>query len=46
MANTIANDALRSAIGFAMKAGKLASGDFSVDKAVRSGRAKLVIFDS
>ena len=45
-ANTIANDALRSAVGFAMKAGKLANGDFSVDKAVRSGRAKLVIVDS
>ena len=46
MANTIANDALRSAVGFAMKAGKLANGDFSVDKAVRSGKAKLVIVDS
>ena len=28
-----------------MKAGKIASGDFSVEKAVRSGTAKLVMLD-
>lgn len=46
MGKTEATEALRSAVGFAMKAGKLKSGDFSVDKAVKTGRAGLVILDS
>ena len=36
---------LNNSIGLAMKAGKIASGDFSVEKAVRSGTAKLVMLD-
>ena len=40
------NEAVRNAVGFAMKAGKLASGDFAADKAVKSGRAHLIIVDS
>lgn len=36
---------LSGAIGFAMKAGKLKTGDFSVEKLVRAGRAKLVLID-
>lgn len=36
---------LNNAIGLAMKAGRIASGDFSVEKAVRSGTAKLVMVD-
>lgn len=39
------NDALYNAVGFAMRAGKLASGSFTVEKAVKSGRAKLIIID-
>lgn len=30
-------------IGLAMKAGKLASGEFSTEKAVKSGKAKMVL---
>ncbi len=37
---------LSNAIGLAMKAGKCQSGDFSVEKLVRAGNAKLVILDS
>lgn len=36
---------LTSAIGFAMKAGKIVSGDFSVEKIARSGRARLLLLD-
>ena len=36
---------LTSAIGFAMKAGKLVSGDFSVEKLARSGKARLLLID-
>ena len=32
-----------SLIGLAMKAGKVASGEFSTEKAVKEGKAKLVI---
>lgn len=39
------NNALYNAVGFAMRAGKLASGSFAVEKAVKSGRAKLIIVD-
>jgi ribosomal protein L7Ae-like RNA K-turn-binding protein len=34
---------ISSYIGFAMKSGKLASGEFSVEKAVKDGKARLVI---
>ena len=40
------NSKLSSAIGFAMKAGKLISGDFTVEKTVRARKAKLVLIDS
>lgn len=36
-------DRLRSMIGIAQKAGKLASGEFSAESSVKSGEAKLVI---
>ncbi len=36
---------LNTALGFAMKAGKLAVGEFAAQKAVRSGSAKLMILD-
>lgn len=39
------NNALYNAVGFAMRAGKLASGSFAVEKTVKSGRAKLIIVD-
>ena len=42
----IMNSKLNSAIGFAMKAGKLVSGDFTVEKVVRARRAKLALIDS
>jgi len=32
-----------SLIGIAMKAGKVASGEFSVEKAVKTGKARIVI---
>ena len=34
-----------SAIGFAMKAGKVQSGDFSAEKLLRAGKAKLLLLD-
>lgn len=36
---------LANAIGLAMKAGKLKSGDFVVEKLVRAGKARLVLMD-
>lgn len=36
-------DKLLSMLGLAAKAGKLKSGEFSVDKAIKEGKAKLVI---
>ncbi len=39
------NSKITSAIGFAMKAGKLVSGDFSAERAVRAGRAKIALID-
>ncbi len=36
---------LCSAVGFAMKAGKLKTGDFAVEKLVRAGKAQLVLID-
>ena len=41
-----AEQKLFSVLGFAMKAGKVRSGELSVEKAVKSGRAKLVAIDS
>lgn len=34
---------IKSALGLAQKAGKLASGDTSVENAIKSGKAKLLI---
>ena len=36
-------DKISSYIGFAMKAGKLSSGEFSVEKSVKDGKAFIVI---
>ena len=40
-----ADDRLQNALGLAMKAGKCVSGDFAVEKAVREGRARIVLLD-
>jgi ribosomal protein L7Ae-like RNA K-turn-binding protein len=40
------NSRLISAVGFAMKAGKLVCGDSSAEKAVRGGKAKLALIDA
>ncbi len=37
------SDKASSYIGFAMKSGKLVSGEFSVEKAVKEGKAQVVI---
>ena len=37
---------LWNAMGFAMKAGKMAAGEFAAEKALKSGAAKLVIVDT
>ena len=39
------NDRLRNAIGLAMKAGRISSGDFAVEKLTRAGKALLVLID-
>jgi len=39
-------DRKASAIGFAMKAGKVQSGDFLTEKLLRAGKAKLVLLDT
>lgn len=36
----------RAALGFAQKAGKLLTGDFACEKAIKSGKAKLTILDA
>lgn len=36
---------LLSALGFAMKAGKVRSGELQAEKAIKSGRAKLAVID-
>lgn len=41
-----AGNGVRNALGFAMKAGKVASGDFAAEKALKSNRAKLIIMDA
>ncbi len=40
------DEALRSALGLAQRAGKLLSGDFACEKAVKSGKALLVALDA
>lgn len=40
------NEKLASALGFAMKAGKLRSGEFAAAKAVKEGRALAAVLDS
>ena len=37
---------LRSALGFAMKAGKVRSGELAADRTLKSGKACLVVIDS
>lgn len=37
---------LCNAIGLAMKAGKLVSGDFAAEKTIRANRAKLILLDA
>ena len=39
------NGRLLNAVGLAMKAGRLQSGDFAVERLVRGGGAKLVLID-
>lgn len=39
-------DKLRAALGLARKAGRVASGELSAEKALKSGRAKLAAVDS
>ncbi|MBO6060671.1 MAG: ribosomal L7Ae/L30e/S12e/Gadd45 family protein [Clostridia bacterium] len=40
-----ANEKLRTALGFAQKAGKLRSGEFAVTKELKAGRALVVVLD-
>ncbi len=40
------NNKLNSAIGFAMKAGKLKSGDFVTEKLLRAKNAKIALIDA
>ena len=39
----MARDRILNLIGLAMKAGKVVSGEFSVEKCIKSGKARLVI---
>jgi len=39
-------DRLTNAVGLAMKAGRLVSGDFAVEKLLRAGKAKLALVDA
>lgn len=41
-----AQDKLKNAVGLSMRAGKCASGAFSVEKLVRAGKAQLVLLDA
>lgn len=36
----------RNAIGLAMKAGRIVSGDFAAEKTVRAGNARLILLDA
>lgn len=38
-------DKLRSALGFAMKAGKIKSGELAAEQSIRSGRALVAVVD-
>ncbi len=40
------NEALKNALGFAQRAGKVTAGDFACEKAVKSGKALLVAVDA
>ena len=42
----MARDRILNLIGLAMKAGKVVSGEFSVEKCIKSGKARLVIIAS
>ncbi len=46
MLNVVDAQRFKTAIGFAMKAGKVCSGEFSVERAIKSCTAKLVAIDS
>ena len=37
---------LHNAVGLAMKAGRIQSGDFTVERTVRAGKARLVLMDA
>lgn len=39
------NDRVRTALGFAMKAGKVRSGEFAADRAFKKGNVGLVVID-
>lgn len=39
------NNALNNALGLAMRAGKVVSGSFAVEKALKAGSAKLIVLD-
>lgn len=39
-------DRLANAVGLAMKAGKLVSGDFAVEKLLRAGKTRLTLIDT
>ena len=45
MSNDARAEKIKSALGFAMKAGKVRSGELAAHKAVKSGRAKAVVID-
>lgn len=40
------NEAVRSALGFAQRAGKIRTGDFACEKALKSGMAYLIALDA
>ncbi|MBR3383448.1 MAG: ribosomal L7Ae/L30e/S12e/Gadd45 family protein [Clostridia bacterium] len=40
------NEKLRSALGFAMKAGKVKSGEVAAEAALRGGKAKIAVIDA
>ena len=43
--STAEDERIASALGFAMKAGKVRSGEFAASKALKSGRAALAVID-
>lgn len=46
MNNADANARISSALGLAMKAGKVRSGELAAEKALKSGKAALVVIDA